>query len=125
VSRSRASAKAAGSRHERVVADWLAEHVSEFIDRKVKTGALDAGDIGGVRTLDGRRVALECKDYGGQVKVGPWLQEAATERENDGAAASAVIAKRRGITDPARQIVIMELRDLAVLLGWKGEGDGQ
>lgn len=117
MARSRASAKAAGSRHERSIADRLAETVDDRIDRRVKTGAADKGDIGGVRTADGRRVAIECKDYGGRFLVGTWLQEARTEAENDGAAAAVVVAKRRGTTDPDDQVVFMELRDLIVLLG--------
>lgn len=39
MTRSRASAKTAGSRFERAVADYLAEHVDDRIDRRAKTGA--------------------------------------------------------------------------------------
>lgn len=115
--RSRASAKEAGSRHERSIADCLAATVSDFIDRRVKTGGADKGDIASVRTADGRRMVIECKDYGGKFEVGTWLKEASIERENDDAAASAVVAKRRGTTDPLDQVVFMEMRDLIVLLG--------
>lgn len=116
MSRSRASAKAAGSRFERVIADCLAEHVDDRIDRRVKTGAADKGDIGGVRTEFGQRVVLELKDHGGAVKVGPWLDEAETERINDDAAVGVVVAKRRGVTDPLRQVVLMEVSDFIALL---------
>ena len=61
MSRTRASAKAAGTRFERLVADYLAQHVDDRIDRRVKTGAKDRGDIAGVRHMGGR-VVLECKD---------------------------------------------------------------
>lgn len=37
--RSRASAKSAGARFERHIADYLAAHVDDRIDRRVKTGA--------------------------------------------------------------------------------------
>lgn len=117
MARSRASAKQAGGRHERIIADCMAEHVDDRIDRRVKTGAADKGDIAGVRLPGGGRMVLECKDYGGQIKAGEWIKEARTEAENDGAAAAAVIIKRRGVTDPLRQFVLMEMQDLIVLLG--------
>jgi hypothetical protein len=115
MSRNRASAKAAGSRFERQVADYLAGNVDDRIDRRVKTGAKDKGDIAGVRVLGGK-VTLECKDYGGRFLVGPWLNESDIERGNDDALAGAVVAKRRGTTDPGDQVVFMTLRDLAALL---------
>lgn len=115
MTRSRASAKAAGARFERNVADYLAEHVDDRIDRRVKTGAADKGDIAGIRHMGGR-VVLEAKDYGGRYLVGTWLTEADVERGNDDALAGAVVAKRRGTTDPGDQVVFMTLRDLAALL---------
>lgn len=115
MSRNRASAKAAGARFERAVADWLAKHVDDRIDRRVKTGAADKGDIAGIRH-HGHRVVLEAKDYGGRYLVGTWLNEADVERGNDDALVGAVVAKRRGTTDPGDQVVFMTLRDLAALL---------
>lgn len=112
--RSRASAKAAGTRFERAVANWLAEHVDDRIDRRVKTGAKDRGDIGGVRAW-GQRVVLELKDCA-RLDLGGWVREADTERGNDDAAVGAVVHKRRGTADPGDQYVTMTLRDLAALL---------
>lgn len=117
MTRSRSSAKAAGSRHERSIADYLAATVDDRIDRRVKTGAADKGDIGGVRLPSGERVVVEAKDYGGRYLVGTWLAEARAEAENDGAPVAIVVAKRRGTTDPADQVVFMEMRDLVHLLG--------
>jgi hypothetical protein len=114
VTRNRASAKAAGARFERSIADYLNEHVDDRIDRRVKTGAKDRGDIGGWR-FAGRRIVAECKDYGGRYLLGPWLTEAETERGNDDAHVGLVIAKRRGTADPGDQIVAMTLRDLITL----------
>lgn len=116
MSRSRASAKAAGARFERVIADCLAEHVDDRIDRRVKTGAADKGDIGGVRTKFGQRVVIEAKDYGGKYQVGPWLDEAEQERINDNAEVGLLIAKRRGVSDPLQQVVFMQVSDLVALL---------
>lgn len=115
MTRTRASAKAAGSRMERTTADYLAEHVDDRIDRRVTTGAKDRGDIGGVRTFRGGRVVIECKDTA-RLMVGPHLAEAETERGNDDAVAGLVVAKRHGIADPGSQVVYMTLRDLCALL---------
>jgi hypothetical protein len=62
------------------------------------------------------RVVVEVKDYGGQLRVGPWLAEAEVERLNDDAVAGLVVAKRRGTTNPADQIVLLTLGDLVALL---------
>lgn len=115
MTRSRASAKKAGSEFERLIADHLAAVVDDRIDRRVKTGAADKGDIAGLR-VHGQRVVLELKDYGGQLKAGEWLGEAETERVNDQALAGVVVAKRRGTRDPGSQIVLMTVDDLTALL---------
>lgn len=101
---------------ERLIADSLATHLDDRIDRRVKTGAADKGDIGGIRTHTGHRVVAEVKDYGGRYNVGPWLDEAEQERINDNAAAGVVIAKRRGITDPLQQVCFMTVADLITLI---------
>jgi len=113
--RSRASAKAAGSSFERAVADHLAKHVDDRIDRRVKTGAKDRGDIGGLRHMGGR-IVIEVKNYGGRLMPGPWTAEAETERGNDDALAGIVIAKRRGTTRPGDQYVLMTVDNLTALL---------
>ena len=115
MSRSNASARAAGARFERSIADCLAEHVDDRVDRRVKTGAKDRGDIGGLRHMGGR-VVLELKDYGGRYLLGPWLREAEIERGNDDALAGAVVIKRRGQGDPLEQVVAMTMRDFIALL---------
>ena len=116
MARSRASAKAAGARFERVIADCLAEHVDDRVDRRVKTGAADKGDIGGLRTEWGKRVVVEVKDHSGRYEVGPWLGEAERERIADNAEVGVVIAKRRGISDPLQQTVLMTVSDFVALL---------
>jgi hypothetical protein len=117
MTRSRASAKSAGSSFERMTADYLALHVSDYIDRRVKTGANDKGDIAGLRHMGGKLI-VECKEYGGRLLVGPWLDEADIERGNDDALAGLVVAKRLGYSydKPGDQIVLMTLRDLVALL---------
>lgn len=115
MSRSRASARAAGARFERQIADWLAQNLDDRIDRKARTGSKDRGDIGGIRHR-GQRVVLELKDTA-RTDLAGWIREAHLEAGNDDAAVGLVVAKRRGTADPAQQWVHMTLADLAWLLG--------
>ena len=118
MTRTRASAKAAGTRQERVVADYLAREYDDRIDRRVKTGAKDCGDIAGLRTRDGRRIVLEVKNTT-RIDLAGWATELDAEIENDGALTGAVVHKRHGVADPAKQWVTMTLEQLTWLL--KGE----
>lgn len=114
MTRSRASAKAAGTRSETAAARYLATHVDDRIERRRLSGSRDRGDLAGVRA-HGRRVVVEVKDCA-RLEVGPWLNEAEIERGNDDALAGVVVAKRHGKGDPADMVVLMSLRDLAALL---------
>lgn len=115
MARTRQSAKAAGSRFEREVADYLNTHVDDRIDRRVKTGAADKGDIAGIRHL-GQRVAIECKNTS-RLSLGTWANEAETARQNDDQALAGVIAhKRHGKGSAGDQWVTMTLDDFIALL---------
>jgi hypothetical protein len=117
VSRSRSSAKAAGSRFEKVIADAFAWHLKDDrIERRVTNGAYDRGDIGGVRTRDGQRLAVEVKDTS-TLSIAGWVREAQAEAINDNALAGIVVHKRRGKADPLDQYVTMTMREL-LLIGW-------
>jgi Holliday junction resolvase len=113
--RSRSAAKDAGRRTERETADALKEHVSEFIDRRVKTGAKDKGDIVNLRTPGGNRIAVECKNVA-KMSLGTWVNEAEAERINDEAIAGIVVHNRVGKGNPLDQYVSMTLRDLVAIL---------
>ena len=115
MTRTRKSAKAAGSKWEREVAEYLDKRLPTNVERRVKTGAKDRGDIGGV-FFGGQRVVLEAKDYSKGYHVSEWLAEAAEERDNDGAAIGVVVAKRRGKSDPGLGVVMMTVEDLVWLL---------
>ena len=105
--RTRRSAKQAGASFERLMADYFAWALSDDrIDRRVKTGAKDRGDIAGLR-MRGKRIVVECKDYGGRHRLPEWLDEAETERGNDDAEFGIVAWKRLGVRDPAKQYVTM------------------
>ena len=113
MTRSRSSAKAAGTRFERLIADCLATLIDDRIDRRVKTGNKDRGDIGGWRHA-GHRLVIECKDVA-RLDLSGWVDEAETERGNDDALAGFVVHKRRGHGDPLDQYVTCTLRDLIAL----------
>lgn len=114
MARTRASAKAAGSKFERDIADHLAKHVDDRIDRRVKTGAKDRGDIGGVR-VHGQRLVLECKNTT-RINLGTWITEAHVEAGNDDALAGVIVHKRHGKGKPGDQWVTMTVDDLIALM---------
>lgn len=115
MTRSRASARKAGTTFERSIADGLAQALDDDrIDRRVKTGSKDRGDIGGVR-VHGQRLVVECKDVAKQA-LPQWIREAQIEAGNDDALVGVVVAKRRGTTDPLDQWVHMTVRDLVALI---------
>jgi hypothetical protein len=114
MTRTRASAKAAGATFERLVADYLAAEIDDRIDRRVKTGSADKGDIGGIR-IKTHRVVVECKNHA-RVDLAGWYAQATAEAENDGAPLGLIVHKRRGTAKPERQWVTMSLSDLAWLI---------
>lgn len=120
MTRSRASAKAAGTRFETAIAGYLARQLDDDrIERRTRNGAKDRGDVAGVRHM-GQRIVIEAKNTSAWTP-GAWLNEAETERDNDSAGVAIVVAKRRGKGDPGDAVVLMTLRDLAALL--TGERD--
>lgn len=126
MTRTRRSAKEAGARFERTIADYLAAVLQDDrIDRRVKTGAKDRGDISGIR-VHAQRLVVECKDTAHEtctkcrrvsgLKLSEWTAEAAIEAGNDDALVGLVVHKRRGTNDPGRQWVAMTVDDLAALI---------
>ena len=114
MTRSRATAKQAGSLWEKKVAEYLDSRLSVDVERRARNGAKDRGDINGVKAF-GERVVIECKDVA-KTNISGWLTEAEVERENDSAAIGVVAAKRRGKGDPADGVVMMTLATFAWLL---------
>ncbi|WP_054953070.1 hypothetical protein [Flaviflexus massiliensis] len=122
MARNRKSAKSAGTRFERQVADYLAQHVDDRIDRRVKTGAKDRGDIAGLRHMGGR-VTVECKNTA-RISLAAWAQEVEIERGNDDALCGVIMHKRQGKGRPADQWVTMTLGDfVALITGNRGHLD--
>lgn len=115
MTRTRQSAKTAGTRFERQIADHLDAHLPGRVDRQPRTGAKDKGDIAGVTTPDGRPIAVECKNAT-RTSLANWICEAHTEADNLGAAAGIIIHKRHGRSAPAAQWVTMTVADLTAIL---------
>lgn len=103
-----------GSTFERMIADHLAANVDDRIDRRVKTGAKDRGDIGGVR-IHGQRLVIECKNTA-RLNLGGWAAETEVERGNDDALAGVIIHKRHGKGRAPDQWVTMTLADFTAIL---------
>lgn len=120
--RSRASAKKAGSEFERLIADEFAARIDDRIDRQVKTGRKDTGDIAGLR-FHGHKIAVECKNEA-TVKLAGWAAEAEAERVNLGALAGITIHKRHGKGRAGDQWVTMTVDDLIALMTLRRD-DGQ
>ena len=122
MTRSNKSARQAGTRFERMIADCLAWVLKDDrIDRRVKTGSKDKGDIGGLRSPFNARIVVECKDVS-RLNLGGWMEEAVDEAGNDDAPIAVVIHKRRGRGNPLDQYVTMRVRDF-VKLGWDADVD--
>lgn len=118
--RSRASAKKAGTFMETSVAGYLAECVDDRIERRARNGVKDRGDIGGVRSLSGERIVLEVKNTS-RIALGAWWSEVVVEKVNDSAPVGAIVHKRHGKGAAAEQWVTLTLRDFARLIGATGE----
>jgi len=116
LTRNHRSARTAGARFERLIADHLAASLDDDrIDRRPSNGAKDRGDIGGVRTPHGGRLVIECKDTT-RLDIAGWLRETELERGNDDAVAGLIVHKRHGVSDPGQQWVTCTVNDLIALL---------
>lgn len=117
------TARKAGSNFEACVAAFLAMATGDDrIERRVRHGAKDTGDISGIR-IRGKRVVAECKDYTSRERMGAWLEEAEIERGNDDAFIGVVVSHMRGVAADRRSLakmagqpVTMRLIDLAALM---------
>lgn len=115
MSRSRATAKQAGAKFERLIADGLAAALGDDrIDKMPRHGAKDRGDIGGVR-IHGQRVVVEVKNCV-RTDLAGWTKEAHLEAGNDDALVGVVVHKRHGKGDPLDQWVTMTVCDLVALI---------
>ena len=114
MSRSRASAKKAGSSHERLIADYLRDNWDDRIDRRVRTGAFDCGDIANFR-VNGHRIVLEAKSET-KYDFNNAVNEAQLEAVNDGALIGFGVVKRWGKAQPEDQFIVSTLGDFVKFL---------
>lgn len=117
MARNRKSAKAAGARFEKEVAQFLGG------ERRVKEGRNDRGDISGVYAGDWE-VVIECKNCT-RTDLPQWWREAEREAVNAGTGVFAVVHKRHGVAQTARQWVTMDLQQYQTLIGTISELDAR
>lgn len=101
MTRSRQSAKAAGTRWESAIVAALKAHGWPHAERRRLAGARDRGDIAGVVG-----VVIEAKDHN-RLALAEAVDQATTEAANDGAAIGAAWLKRRGKPDAADGYVVL------------------
>ena len=103
-----------GSSFERLEADYFKENwpdgAAEFIDRQVKVGSRDVGDLANVR-LGKHKIAVELKNVKSMNLAG-WLKEAQDEAANLDAIAGIVVHKRVKHGQPGEQYLTMTVDDL-------------
>jgi len=115
VTRSRASAKKAGTAFETAIARALSVALDDDrIERRARNGSKDRGDISGVR-IHGQRLVLECKNTL-RLDLPAAKREADLEAGNDDALCGLVVHKRHGVGDPLQQWVTCTVRDLVALI---------
>ena len=84
-----------GASFEEDTAKWFASVLNdERIERRVKHGSNDRGDISGLY-IRGKRAVVECKNCK-RMQLSAWVDEAETERGNDDAEFGIVVHKRKG-----------------------------
>lgn len=109
--------KTKGTAAETAVVGYLRQRGWIHAERRALQGNLDKGDIAGVVG-----VCLEVKACK-QIDLAGWLKEALLEQANAQASVGAVIAKKRGTTNPADWYALMTVRQLCDLLAAAGYRD--
>lgn len=103
-------ARKKGTAAESAVLTYLQEQGFPEAYRMVLSGALDKGDIGGLRD-----VTIEVKNHAAMDLAG-WLDEAQREAENAETAFGVVWHKRRGKGHPADWYVTMTGKEFMMML---------
>ena len=95
--RTRASAKKAGTAYETEMAKYLSVQLGVLVERRVKTGSKDPGDLKGI-TFKAQPVAAECKNPGknSPLEISQWWKEVQKEQENIGGIAGVLFVKQYG-----------------------------
>jgi hypothetical protein len=106
--------KAKGSLAERLVCEYLIRRGWPAAERRALAGSQDRGDVAGIPG-----VMLEVKSCK-TIDLAGWLAEAKVEQANAGATIGAVVAKKRGTTDPGDWYALLTFRQLCDLLAAAG-----
>lgn len=109
--------KQKGTAAETAVVGYLRQRGWIHAERRTLSGAHDKGDIAGVVG-----VCLEVKNCK-TIDLAGWLDEALVEQLNAAASVGAVIAKKRGTTNPADWYALMTFKQLCDLLAAAGYRD--
>ena len=111
--------RAKGTAAETAVVRYLADHGFPYAERRALHGTADKGDVTGLGPI-----VLEVKNCA-RLELAAWLTELEREIVNARANTGAVVAKRRGKTDPAGWYAILPFGDLVELLLEAGYGAGR
>jgi hypothetical protein len=106
--------KAKGTAAETAVVAYLQRRGWPHAERRALSGSQDRGDVAGIAG-----VCLEVKSHRTHDLAG-WMRELEAEQRNAGAVVGAVVAKKRGTTDPAEWYAVLTVRQLCDLLGAAG-----
>lgn len=109
--------KRKGTAAETAVVEYLKGRGWIHAERRALAGSLDKGDVAGVVG-----VCLEVKSCKTMDLAG-WLREVEAEQANAGAHVGAVVAKKRGTTNPADWYAVLTFRQLVDLLAAAGYRD--
>lgn len=102
--------RAKGTAAETAVVRYLREHGFPYAERRALHGTSDKGDITGCGP-----VVFEVKNHK-TIDLAGWLKELDVEMQNADVNYGAVIAKKRGTTDPGEWYAVMPLYRLIDLL---------
>lgn len=102
MTRSRRTAKQAGTKWESAITEYLRESGWAHAERRARTGAKDSGDITGVIG-----VCIEAKNTN-RIEPASFLDQALEEGANAGADISAAWIKRRGKSSPEHGYVLLD-----------------
>lgn len=108
------ASKRRGTAWETRIVTYLREHGAPNAERRALGGAKDRGDIAGIPG-----VCIEAK-AAARAELAQWLDEAETERRNDGADIGLVWHHRRGKGSPGDGYVTMTGATLVRLLAAGG-----
>lgn len=102
MTRTRASARKAGTSWESAIVDFLREQGWPDVERRARTGARDQGDIAGLTPF-----CIEAKACA-RLELAAWVAEAKAEAINAQVPFGVVWIKRKGKSSPADGYVVLD-----------------